>query len=290
MISQRDQDLLNTYRVLRSEPKSAGRLLVELEQTAVKELVERTRAIPELLLSTLEAYDISLNDQDKVGFEHQLRSKFEMTFNWLYSLLFTKQEFTNTAFIGLNQPALAQIRSAFGAARGNSNTEALTAWSQGIAKLEKRLSREKQMPAESVALDPRKRTGKIFVAMPMAADNHSYANNLEAIKQACQEVGFDAQRVDDIQSNQPITDDMLRMIDEADYVIADLTDRRPNVFYEAGYARGIGKTPIYIAAEGTKLDFDIQGYSILFFGPTRQLREKIVARLTGLENGLRARV
>ena len=62
----------------------------------------------------------------------------------------------------------------------------------------------------------------------------------------------------------------------------DLTNERPNVFFEAGYAQGRGKTPIYIARQGTPLHFDIRDYPVILFRSMKELREGIQKRLDAL--------
>ena len=59
-----------------------------------------------------------------------------------------------------------------------------------------------------------------------------------------------AERIDEPQSNERITDRILESIQRAEFVFVDLTNSKPNVFFEAGYAHGIGKIPIYFALRG----------------------------------------
>jgi hypothetical protein len=54
------------------------------------------------------------------------------------------------------------------------------------------------------------------------------------------------------------------------------------VFYEAGYAQGLDKIPIYIARAGTQLHFDIKDYPVIIFRNMKELRERIVKRLQAL--------
>ena len=126
--------------------------------------------------------------------------------------------------------------------------------------------------------------GYVFIAMPMAGEELAYEDVHDAIKAAAKECSLNAERVDEVQSNERITDRLLESIRKAEFVVADLTDARPNVFYEAGYAYGIGKTPIYIARAGTKIEFDLKDYPIIFFGNLRQLREGLVRRFRGLSS------
>jgi len=115
--------------------------------------------------------------------------------------------------------------------------------------------------------------GYVFVAMPMEAGRGEYDDVRDAIKAVADSCGLAAERVDEVESNERITDRVLESIQKAEYVIADLTNLRPNVFYEAGYAHALGKTPIYIARENTNVSFDLKDYQIIFFYSIRQLRE-----------------
>jgi len=123
--------------------------------------------------------------------------------------------------------------------------------------------------------------GYVFVAMPIGPAN-PFDDVLDAIKETCERCGLTAERVDEAQVNERITDRILESIQKAEYVIVDLTESRPNVFYEAGYAQGIGKLPIYIARQGTHLEFDLKDYPIIFFDSYRDLKSGLEARLRGL--------
>ena len=124
--------------------------------------------------------------------------------------------------------------------------------------------------------------GYIFIAMPMGEGLLDLDDVHDAIKHAAQNCGFTAERTDDVQSNERITDRLLESIRRAEYVIVDLTGSRPNVFYEAGYAHGLGKTPIYVARGGTKLEFDLRDYPVILFDNMRELRTGLEARLRAL--------
>ena len=123
--------------------------------------------------------------------------------------------------------------------------------------------------------------GYVFVAMPIGPAN-PFDDVLDAIKEACSKCGLNAERVDEAQANERITDRILESIIKAEYVVVDITESRPNVFYEAGYAQGIGKLPIYIAKQGTHLEFDLKDYPVIFFDSYRELKMGLEARLRGL--------
>lgn len=121
-----------------------------------------------------------------------------------------------------------------------------------------------------------------FVAMPMNTEDQSLVDVLDAIKEAGQRCGVQAERVDDLQSNDRITDRILESIRKAEFVIADLTNARPNVYFEAGYAHACMKTPIYIARDGTQLEFDLKDYPVIFFKNLKQLKDELEKRLRAL--------
>jgi hypothetical protein len=122
-----------------------------------------------------------------------------------------------------------------------------------------------------------------FVAMSIDKDDHQLVDVLEAIKEGAIKCGITAERVDEVESNERITDRILESITKAEFVIVDLTKERPNVFFEAGFAQGLGKTPIYIAREGTTIHFDLKDYPVIFFRNMKELKEGIVARFNGLQ-------
>lgn len=126
------------------------------------------------------------------------------------------------------------------------------------------------------------RAGFVFIAMPMDEGNPLFEDVHDAIKTTAEACGLNAERVDDVESNERITDRVLESIERAEFVIADLTDARPNVFYEAGYAHGLGKIPIYIAEVGTKLEFDLKDYPVITFRNMRELRVKLERRLRSI--------
>jgi hypothetical protein len=117
----------------------------------------------------------------------------------------------------------------------------------------------------------------IFVAMsfdPVLVDV------VEAIETAAKNCEFTAWRADKFAyAGDAINDVIYDGLRKADYVVVDLTDARPNVYFEAGYAQALGKNPFYIAKSGTTLAFDVSGYPVLFYTSMKQLREELTQRI-----------
>ena len=121
-----------------------------------------------------------------------------------------------------------------------------------------------------------------FVAMPIDPNDAGLEDVLATIKEACQRCGVNAERVDESQSSERITDRSLESIRRAEFVIVDLTHSKPNVYYEAGYAQGLGKTPIYVASAETSLEFNLQDFPVIRFKNLTQLKKDLKIRLEHL--------
>src|SRR5690554_239112 len=65
-------------------------------------------------------------------------------------------------------------------------------------------------------------------------------------------------RADNIYGNKPIIEDIWKSINEAKIIIAELTDRNPNVFYEVGVAHTVGKEVILITQSMDDVPFDLK--------------------------------
>jgi hypothetical protein len=124
--------------------------------------------------------------------------------------------------------------------------------------------------------------GFVFIAMPMNIEDPTLEDVHHTIKDAAVSVGLVAERVDEPATTERITDRVLESLHRAEFVIADLTYGKPNVYYEAGYAHALGKVPIYIAKEGTKIEFDLKDYPVIFFPNMSKLKAELTRRLSGL--------
>lgn len=85
----------------------------------------------------------------------------------------------------------------------------------------------------------------------------------------------DVTRVDELQTTDKITDDMLRLITDADLIVGDLTYNNPNVFYEVGYAFALDKEILLIAKDVEDLPFDIKDYRTLAYNDETNARKLI---------------
>ena len=69
------------------------------------------------------------------------------------------------------------------------------------------------------------------------------------------------------------------MILSSRLVVADLTHERPNVYFELGYARGVGKTVITIARRDAVIHFDVKDWTYIPYIDSRTLERDLKDRL-----------
>jgi hypothetical protein len=72
-------------------------------------------------------------------------------------------------------------------------------------------------------------------------------------------------RADDIYRSTQIMQDVWAKINEAKLIIADLTYKNPNVFYELGMAHTLGKKVILIAQSIDWIPFDLRGVRTIIY-------------------------
>lgn len=93
----------------------------------------------------------------------------------------------------------------------------------------------------------------------------------ESIKPAIEMAGYEAIRIDSVQHNNRIDDEILAYIRRSKFVIADFTGERGGVYFEAGFALGLGRQVIWTVREDElkNVHFDNRQYNFLQWTPDR---------------------
>jgi len=74
--------------------------------------------------------------------------------------------------------------------------------------------------------------------------------------------------------------EIYRQIDKADFIIADMTNRNPNVFYEVGYADARKKLVLLLTQNTNDIPFDFkQRPHIIYDGEIQKLRKELGKRI-----------
>lgn len=132
---------------------------------------------------------------------------------------------------------------------------------------------------------------QVFVLMPMEGEDAEEI--YRALKVACTTVDLIATRVDERVGARIIMQDIDRMMGEAEFLIFDLSKERPNVYYELGYAHGIGnhaENILLIAREGTRIHFDVAPLRVQFYRSTDHLQSLVASQLSAMKKVTRGLV
>jgi hypothetical protein len=113
-----------------------------------------------------------------------------------------------------------------------------------------------------------------------------------AVKPKLAARGLQVARADEIRRAGLVMDSVTEAIASSRFVVADLTNARPNCYYELGYAHALGKPGILIARANTERHFDVAGYrwlhwkTVANFGPEFEAEvDGVLTQLAGATKG-----
>ena len=108
-----------------------------------------------------------------------------------------------------------------------------------------------------------------------------------AIEAGIRNAGYKSFRVDQKEHNNDITDEIIAGIRGSKFLVADLTKHRNGVYYEAGFAMGLGLEVVWLCRKSDEKDrhFDIRQLSTIFWEEdklpelSKALENRIVATI-----------
>jgi hypothetical protein len=128
------------------------------------------------------------------------------------------------------------------------------------------------------------RPNTAFIMMAIDSKQPELQDVRQGIKDVCEEFGITAITADEIEHDGAITDRILEEIETSEFLIADLTGERPNVYYELGHAHAREKRVMVYRRADTKLHFDIAHRNCPSYDNVTNLKLQLRKRLESATN------
>jgi len=106
---------------------------------------------------------------------------------------------------------------------------------------------------------------KCFVVMPFGSEELNVIYDYfvkPSVESSC---GLLCERGDNMFGSNVVMADIRRSISDAQLIIADLTDRNPNVFYEVGIAHALEKDVLLVSQSMDDVPFDLRHLRVLIY-------------------------
>jgi nucleoside 2-deoxyribosyltransferase len=117
-----------------------------------------------------------------------------------------------------------------------------------------------------------------FVLMPF--DSEFGDTYLLGIKSTVEEFGMHDERVDEqVFHREGILERIYNQIDVAELIIADMSGRNPNVFYEVGYAHAKNKVCLLLTKDTTDIPFYLKHHRHIVYGSIQDLMKTLYTDL-----------
>lgn len=122
-------------------------------------------------------------------------------------------------------------------------------------------------------------SNQAFIAMWFTAETKKAYD--EGIEKAVSECGFKPIRVDKLEHNNKICDVIIAEIRRSAFVIADFTGQRGGVYFEAGYALGLGIPVIWLCRKDhiEATHFDTRQYNHIVWETETELYHRLLNRI-----------
>ena len=131
--------------------------------------------------------------------------------------------------------------------------------------------------------------GTCFVAMASDMVNRAYEPGIRAA--VVTDCGFDVILVEKVEHNGSINDLIIAELRRCQCLVADFSHHRNGVYFEAGFARGLGREVISTCLEKEftpdKVHFDTRPYNHILWEKAADLREQLTARIRATVPGAR---
>lgn len=124
---------------------------------------------------------------------------------------------------------------------------------------------------------------QLSVMMPF---DRKFDGTHQAIQNVGRAVGMRVNRADNIWEHHTIIQDIVSLIARSRIIVADCTEKNPNVFYEVGIAHAIGREVILITQNMDHIPFDLRHHRALTYLPNGEglakLEDQLAERVRSL--------
>ncbi len=106
----------------------------------------------------------------------------------------------------------------------------------------------------------------------------------DGFKQALKETGYQPIRIDLVEHNEKICDRIIAEIRNSGLLIADFTGNRGGVYFEAGFAMGLGIQVIWTCRDTDikQVHFDTRQYNHVVWSNSEDLKKKLINRIEAI--------
>ena len=120
---------------------------------------------------------------------------------------------------------------------------------------------------------------RVLVVMPFAEE---LEDEYQSICDQCERLGLHPHRIDANAASDNLLREMTKDIERAEFIIYDLSHESANVYYQLGYAHGVGNEAfdiLLISKEGVRPHFDIRPLRVHYYQDLTELQHIISLNL-----------
>jgi nucleoside 2-deoxyribosyltransferase len=165
----------------------------------------------------------------------------------------------------------------------NGNIELVSTFYKKLGYLNSfvKLLEENYISTKTTILKNNTGSRDVFVAMWFDEKMNDFYNF--GVKPTIEKLGYNPLRVDEHQHNNKIDFEIIILIEKSAFLVADLTGDRGGVYYEAGYAKGLGIQVIYSVnrKELELVHFDIEHENLIIWNNKEEYSQKLEKRIRG---------
>lgn len=140
------------------------------------------------------------------------------------------------------------------------------------------------LPSKNPNLSQSYRPNTAFIMMPINTSEPENEDIYAAYKECFKKFGVNAVRADEIEHEDVITKRIIEEIKTSEFLVGDLSNERPSVYYEIGYAHSLGRRVILYRKSGTSIHFDLAAYNCPEYKNITELKAILMKRLEEATN------